>query len=127
MMILQSPLWQEILLANTQMKITPGYWVIFYILIIVGLETSAMTCFKKSLKDWRWFMLGVLLYIGVGGLLVETFKLTGLAFANAMWSALSIMATTTVGVLFFKETLHLHDYMAVAMIGGGVMILKFTE
>jgi hypothetical protein len=25
-----------------------------------------MTCFKNSLKDWRWFLLGVLLYVGVG-------------------------------------------------------------
>ena len=71
--------------------------------------------------------MGVLLYIGVGGLLVQTFKLTGLAFANALWSGLSIMATTTVGVLYFKETLHLHDYLAVGMIGAGVMILKFTD
>jgi multidrug transporter EmrE-like cation transporter len=37
------------------------------------------------------------------------------------------MATTTVGVLFFKEVIHLHDYMAIAMIGGGVMILKYTD
>jgi multidrug transporter EmrE-like cation transporter len=37
------------------------------------------------------------------------------------------MATTTVGVLYFKEVLHLHDFIAIAMIGGGVMILKFTD
>lgn len=110
------------------MKITPAYLsIVFYVLVIVGLETSAMTCFKNSLKDWRWFLLGILLYIGVGGLLVQTFKLTGLAFTNALWSGLSVMATTTVGVLYFKEVLHLHDYLAVAMIGGGVMILKFTK
>jgi multidrug transporter EmrE-like cation transporter len=109
-------------------KISPTQlWIIFYILIIVGLETSAMSCFKSSLKDWRWFLVGVGLYAGVGIFLVETFKLTGLAFANALWSGLSVMATTTVGVLYFKETLHLHDYFAVAMIGSGVMILKFTD
>ena len=110
------------------MRISPAYfWVVFYILVIVGLETCAMTCFKHSLKDWRWFLMGVLLYIGVGSLLVQTFKLTGLAFTNALWSGLSIMATTTVGVLYFKESLHLHDYLAIAMIGAGVMILKFTD
>jgi len=102
-------------------------WVVIYILIIVGLETCAMSCFKNSLMDWRFFLLGVLLYIGVGILLVQTFKLTGLAFTNALWSGLSIMATTTVGVLYFKERLHLHDYIAIAMIGGGVLILKFTD
>jgi multidrug transporter EmrE-like cation transporter len=101
--------------------------VITYVLMIVGLETCAMSCFKTSLNDWRFFLLGLLLYGGVGILLVQTFKLTGLAFTNALWSGLSIMATTTVGVLYFKEKLHLHDYIAVAMIGAGVLILKFTD
>jgi multidrug transporter EmrE-like cation transporter len=103
------------------------FWIILYVLIIVGFETVAMTCFKKSLDDWRWFILGVLFYIGVGGLLVQTFKLTGLAMTNALWSGLSVMATTTVGVLYFKESLHLHDFLAIAMIGSGVMILKITD
>lgn len=101
--------------------------IITYILMIVGLETCAMSCFKTSLNDWRFFLLGLLLYGGVGILLVQTFKLTGLAFTNALWSGLSIMATTTVGVLYFKEKLHFHDYIAVAMIGAGVLILKFTD
>jgi len=102
-------------------------WIILYVLAIVGFETMAMSCFKQSLDDWRFFILGVLLYVGVGGLLVQTFKLTGLAFTNALWSGLSVMATTTVGVLFFKEKLHFHDFIAIAMIGGGVMILKVTD
>jgi len=101
--------------------------IVTYILMIVGLETCAMSCFKTSLNDWRFFLLGLLLYGGVGILLVQTFKLTGLAFTNALWSGLSVMATTTVGVLYFKEKLHLHDYIAVAMIGSGVLILKFTD
>ena len=101
--------------------------IVLYVLVIVGLETCAMSCFKNSLKDWRFFLFGVLLYIGVGLVLVQTFKLTGLAFTNALWSGLSVMATTTIGVLYFKEVLHLHDYIAIAMIGGGVLILKFTH
>jgi multidrug transporter EmrE-like cation transporter len=103
------------------------YWIVVYVLIIVGLETCAMSCFKTSIKDWRYFVLGVLFYIGVGGMLVKTFKLTGLAFTNALWSGLSVMATTSVGVLYFKEALHVHDFIAIAMIGAGVMILKFTD
>jgi len=103
------------------------FWTILYVLIIVGFETTAMTCFKKSLEDWRYFLLGVLFYTGVGGLLVQTFKLTGMAMTNALWSGLSVMATTTVGILYFKERLHVHDFIAIAMIGGGVIILKFTD
>ena len=101
--------------------------IIFYVLIIVALETCAMSCFKTSIKDWKYFLLGVLFYIGVGGMLVKTFSLSGLAFTNALWSGLSVMATTTVGVLYFKEVLQLHDYLAIAMIGGGVIILKSTD
>jgi multidrug transporter EmrE-like cation transporter len=74
-----------------------------------------------------FLVLSVLLYIFVGVCLVQTFKLTGLAFTNALWSGLSVMATTSVGVLYFKEVLHLHDFIAIAMIGSGVMILKFTD
>lgn len=103
------------------------FWIVLYVIIIVAFETTAMTCFKKSLQDWRYFLLGVLFYVGVGGLLVQTFKLTGMAMTNALWSGLSVMATTTVGVLYFKEKLHMHDFLAIAMIGGGVMILKVTE
>jgi multidrug transporter EmrE-like cation transporter len=102
-------------------------WLIFYVLIIVALETCAMTCFKQSIKDWRFYFLGVLFYSAVGLMLTKTFKLTGMAFTNALWSALSVMATTTVGVLFYKERLHLHDYLAIALIGGGVLILRYTD
>jgi multidrug transporter EmrE-like cation transporter len=106
---------------------TTLFWILLYVLTIVAFETTAMTCFKKSVDDWRWFFLGVLFYIGVGLLLVQTFKLTGMAMTNALWSGLSVMATTTVGVLYFKEKLHWHDFIAIAMIGGGVMILKVTD
>ena len=102
-------------------------WILLYVLIIVGLETGAMTCFKNSVEDRRYFLLGVLFYSGVGLMLVQTFKLTGMAFTNALWSGLSVMATTTVGVLYFKEKLHFHDYIAVAAITVGVFILKYTD
>jgi multidrug transporter EmrE-like cation transporter len=106
----------------------PPYLVIvLYVLAIVSLEVCAMSCFKTSLEDWRFYLLGVFFYAMVGLMLVQTFKLTGIAFTNALWSGLSVMATTTVGVLYFKERLHLHDYFAIAMIGAGVMILKFTD
>ena len=101
--------------------------IVFYVLLIVLLETLAMSCFKHSLNDNRFFLLGILFYTGVGFMLCQTYHYSGLAMTNALWSALSVMATTFVGVLMFIEMLHVHDYIAVAMIGGGVMILKFTK
>lgn len=101
--------------------------VVFYVLLIVMFETLAMTCFKKSLDDTKFFLGGMLFYTLVGYFLCLSFKEKGLAATNALWSALSVIATTSVGVLLFKEVLHLHDYIAIGLIAGGVVILRVTE
>lgn len=100
------------------------YW---YVLLIVMLETLAMSCFKRSLDNNAFFALGVLFYAAVGYLLRTTMNGSGMAMTNALWSGLSVMATTIVGILLFKETIHLHDLGAIALIVSGVMILKVTE
>lgn len=106
------------------MGIPRVYW---YVLLIVILETAAISCFKRSLDTTPYFALGVLLYACVGYLLCQTFHTTGMAMTNALWSGFSVAATTLVGILLFKETLHTHDYVAIALIVSGVMILKTTE
>lgn len=106
------------------MGIPRVYW---YVLLIVMLETLAMSCFKRSLDNNAFFALGVLFYAAVGYLLRTTMNGTGMAMTNALWSGLSVMATTLVGILLFKETIHLHDLGAIALIVSGVMILKVTE
>ena len=101
--------------------------VVFYVLLIVLMETLAMSCFKRSLDDSRFFIAGLLFYSVVGYFLCQTYHTTGMAMTNALWSGLSVLATTVVGVMMFKESLHFHDFIAIAMIGGGVMILKVTD
>jgi small multidrug resistance pump len=105
------------------MTIPRVYW---YVLLIVMLETIAMSCFKRSIDSTAWFAVGVLFYAIVGFLLRYTFNSSGMAMTNALWSGLSVVATTVVGTLLFKEVLHVHDFFAIAMIAGGVMILKVT-
>jgi small multidrug resistance pump len=106
------------------MKIPHVYW---YVLLIVMLETLAMSCFKRSIDSNAFFAVGVLFYAAVGYLLRVTFNNTGMAMTNALWSGFSVVATTAVGILLFKETLHLHDYFAIVLIATGVMILKVTD
>jgi small multidrug resistance pump len=106
------------------MTIPRVYW---YVLLIVMMETIAMSCFKRSTDSTAWFAVGVLFYAFVGFLLRFTFNTTGMAMTNALWSGLSVVATTVVGTLLFKETLHLHDFFAIALIASGVMILKVTD
>lgn len=100
------------------------YW---YVLLIVMLETTAMSCFKRSVDNNAFFALGVLFYAAVGYLLRMTMNDTGMAMTNALWSGLSVLATSIVGVMLFKEVIHIHDMFAIAMIVGGVMILKVTK
>ena len=100
------------------------YW---YVLLIVMLETMAMGCFKKSIDNSAFFAVGVLFYAVIGYLLRLTMNSSGMAMTNALWSGLSVFATTVVGTLLFKEVLHYHDFFAFAMIVGGVMILKVTD
>lgn len=106
------------------MGIPRVYW---YVLLIVMLETTAMSCFKRSVDNNAFFALGVLFYAAVGYLLRMTMNDTGMAMTNALWSGLSVLATSIVGVMLFKEVIHLHDMFAIAMIVGGVMILKVTK
>jgi small multidrug resistance pump len=100
------------------------YW---YVLLIVMLETMAMSCFKRSIDNNAFFAVGVLFYALVGYLLRLTMNESGMAMTNALWSGMSVAATTVVGILLFKEMLHLHDYFAIALIVSGVMILKVTK
>lgn len=86
-----------------------------------------MSCFKRSVDNSAFFALGVLFYAAVGYLLRMTMNDTGMAMTNALWSGLSVLATSIVGVMLFKEVIHLHDMFAIAMIVGGVMILKVTK
>jgi small multidrug resistance pump len=106
------------------MGIPRVYW---YVLLIVMLETLAMSCFKRSIDNSAFFAVGVLFYAAVGYLLRFTMNNTGMAMTNALWSGMSVMATTTVGILLFKESIHFHDLLAIALIVSGVMILKVTD
>jgi small multidrug resistance pump/multidrug resistance protein EbrA len=106
------------------MGIPRVYW---YVLLIVLLETLAMSCFKRSIDNSAFFAVGVLFYAAVGYLLRLTMNNTGMAMTNALWSGMSVMATTTVGIMLFKESMHFHDLLAIALIVSGVMILKVTD
>jgi multidrug transporter EmrE-like cation transporter len=85
-----------------------------------------MSCFKRSVDNTAFFAVGVLFYAAVGYMLRLTFSGTGMAMTNALWSGLSVVATTVVGTLLFKEVLHAHDFLAIGLIAAGVMILKVT-
>ena len=82
------------------MNIPRVYW---YVLLIVMLETMAMSCFKRSTDSTAWFAVGVLFYAAVGYLLRTTFNSTGMAMTNALWSGLSLKSKIPTRVVATTE------------------------
>lgn len=98
--------------------------LILYILLIVLAESSAMYCFKRGVQERSWFLLGVGAYGIVGFLLQKTFEHKGLAIVNALWSGLSVAATTGMGLFLFHESLNWKDWVGMAAITAGVVLIK---
>ncbi len=99
------------------------------ILLIVICESCALTCLKKynRTNSLLFFLFGLLFYFVVCNLLNKSFNENGIAVVNIVWSGLSVLATTLIGVLYFKEQLHSHDYLAILLIAIGMIILKSTK
>lgn len=94
---------------------------------MVIFEAIALSCFKKAVEFQIFYFGGVFFYAIIGYLLCQTFRTNGIGATNALWSAISILATTVVGVFIFKEVLHMHDYIAIFFIASGVAILRLTK
>ena len=99
------------------------------ILLIVIFESCALTCLKNYNKTQStiFFLFALLFYIVVCNLLNKSFNENGMAIVNIVWSGLSVLATTLIGVFYFKEDLHTHDYLAILLISIGMIILKTTK
>ena len=104
--------------------------ILTYILIIVIAEGIAQTCLKKysESKKMIYFLTGLICYGLVSLFLCESYNVQGgMGIVNLIWSALSIITSFTIGILFFKEVIHFHDIIAIILISIGVLILKFTK
>lgn len=99
---------------------------IFIILLIVMAEACAFYCLKEYNITSRtfYFLLAIISYIIVCYLLIETFNEKGMAVTNVLWSGLSIVASTSLGVIYFKEHLVQSDYIGIFFVTVGIMILK---
>jgi multidrug transporter EmrE-like cation transporter len=104
--------------------------ILNYILIIVIAEGIAQTCLKEysESKKFIYFLTGLICYGLVSWFLCESYNVQGgIGIVNLIWSALSIVTSFTIGILFFKEVIHFHDVIAIILISIGVLILKYTR
>ena len=82
--------------------------------------------FIKTYYETRmvyWFFIGWLFYAGVLYLLYRAYFYTGLAIANGLWSAATIIMTTLVGVFYYKEDLNFYEYFGIVLVIIGILLL----
>lgn len=104
--------------------------ILIYIFIIVIAEGIAQTCLKNysESKKFIYFIGGLIFYALVSWGLCQSYDIKGgVGIVNLIWSALSIISSFVIGILFFKEVIHYHDILAIILISIGVLILKFTD
>jgi multidrug transporter EmrE-like cation transporter len=106
-----------------------SYGPLFIIILIVLCETLAISCVKEfhATKQVEYFLYAIIGYSLVCCLLYKSFDNIGMAMTNVIWSGLSILLVTIIGVLYFKEVIHTHDIFAGLLISAGVMIIKMTD
>lgn len=94
--------------------------------LIIGFETAAIAFLKRysDLHRLRFFYEGMLLYLVVCVLLTYSFYYEGFIALNVLWSAFSVIAVATVGVLKFHEHINKMEALGMLMTIGGVIILR---
>ena len=99
-------------------------------LLVIGIllsETIAIGLLKEysMTSNLAFYILGILFYVLVTMLLVQSFKYEGIGIVNVLWSAFSMLLVVGVGVIFFKEHLNLPEIVGVSMVFGGVVVLRY--
>ncbi len=72
--------------------------------------------------------IGIIAYIFVIKILIESFKRRNLIFTNAMWDAISTLISTLLAVFILKESLNnWQQYFGVGSIILGIMLLNYGK
>jgi len=102
----------------TEIAKPPNRFIIYAIILITIFEATGQLCLKKfktsSANSYSYFLLGLLFYMLVCGLLCYCYAHKGhLGSVNLMWSCMSIIFVIIVGYVFLQETLKIHDFIAI--------------
>ena len=117
-------------LSTKHLSILPKQHMIY--LLVIGIllaETIALSFLKEYSvsANFLFYLLGLLFYVGVTVLLVQSFKYEGMGVVNVLWSAFPIMFVLIAGIIIFKEKIHLVELLGVIMVLGGVSLIRIFE
>jgi multidrug transporter EmrE-like cation transporter len=102
---------------------------ILLIIILSLVEFVGDSNFKRyaQTKTFKNLIVGIIAYIFVIKILIESFKQRNLIFTNAMWDAISTLISTLLAVFILKETLNnWQQWIGVISIILGIFLLNYS-
>lgn len=96
-----------------------------YLFGLVALETLAQYFARKyhDVKKTWMFAASAIAYILIVLTLVSTYEEENIGMVNALWSATALITVALVGYLFFDETYTTTEYIGMALVLSGALIL----
>jgi len=97
----------------------------FYVFLIEIFDLFAVYFGKMySITDkWLFILLCSLAWAVSGVFFSLSLKYEGMAVVNILWIAVSTIAATSLGVLYFKEQIGLFQYIGMGVIVIGIVLL----
>jgi multidrug transporter EmrE-like cation transporter len=92
-------------------------------------EALAQTCIRyyKIHKTFLLLVTAILFYALVVFLLHKSYKYKGVGLVNVLWSGMSIIIMLSVGIIVFKEDIHLHDMIGILLIVIGMFLILVNK
>jgi small multidrug resistance pump len=104
--------------------------ILLIIIIFISLfELCGQTCLKyfgmNNSNNTHYFFIGILFYIIVCYLLVQSYKYKGMGIVNVLWSGLSILIILSIGIIFFNEKITTYDKIGIFFIILGIFFITY--
>ena len=97
---------------------------------LVTLETLGQYLARKykDNKDKLWmFIISVFCYIGIVYTLVKTYDFENIGFVNALWSSVALVVIALLGYFVFDEKFNNQEYVAIALVLAGTILLGIQK
>lgn len=103
-----------------------GWKQIMALILVIILETGAVTMLREGVDKHGYIVGGILLYIFVAIVFYYILSLgAGVAVTNGLWNAGSIVTISLVGIIMFHEHLQWNHYLGLGLGVFSVVLLMF--
>lgn len=101
---------------------------VLLLILLVIVEAIAMSTIEYGTNHKsKVYIIGILLYLLVGYILYLVLVQNDLAITNAKWNVLSIILVTSIGILYFKETLSLAEKFGLGFAILSIFLMEYDK